>query len=291
MEFKIGSFNLNQYGYNSTKDIEKIAEIIQGEGMDIIALQEVFGRRKNECIAEELKSHLIGWELCFDKDNKNTDGHSDEGYCYLWNTKVFKLLEYKKTGITKVFEPRIINSLSNDVNVDCSVFARTPYYIRLQPINGGFFELRLINVHIYHGNNLVFDIEKRKEEYKLLINHIYPDISQNTYGTFRVPYTIAMGDYNLSLFQSCSDNKMAIIPMFSYFMGTQTIQQELSTLRIKSCGYANNYDHFSYDPDTSPFRVISCGRVNAVDKYCMGNFEYYLKNVSDHLPIQLTIDI
>lgn len=111
MEFKIGSFNLKQFAYHSTKDIAKIAEIIQGEGMDIVALQEIFGDKfSKDCGAKALIDYLCGWDYCFDipKDTRDfskiRNVERREGYSYIWNTKRFKLSEYRELGLKKNFE-------------------------------------------------------------------------------------------------------------------------------------------------------------------------------------------
>lgn len=55
--------------------------------------------------------------------------------------------------------------------------------------------------------------------------------------------------------------------------------------------YANNYDHFTYSPETSPFTGVSCHAIDVVSKYCGGDFEYYQKNISDHIPVVIEIEI
>lgn len=118
-----------------------------------------------------------------------------EGYAYIWDKRKLKKSAAQSilADETEMFEPRILNSLSNDVNADCSIFARTPYYLRLEPRYGGFFELRFLNIHIYYGS--ASDVQKRQAEYDLLMREIYPRISQRRYGNFRPAFTIAMGDY------------------------------------------------------------------------------------------------
>ena len=44
MNYRIGSFNLHRFGDDPNKDLDKIAEIILGEDLDVVAFQEVFGR-------------------------------------------------------------------------------------------------------------------------------------------------------------------------------------------------------------------------------------------------------
>ena len=233
-----------------------------------------------------------------------------EGYAYVWNTLKFKLAESGRLDSDKQFEPRIINSLSKDVkNVDCRMFARAPYYIRLQPCHGGFNELRLLNIHIYFGKNTIPEIEKRKIEFDTLVQEIYPRINRERYGNFRSAYTIAMGDYNLNIVRpglsiSPEISQASLNEVYRCTGGRNpysviTIQEQLTTLRNNSnptsqgilSNYANNYDHFTYSPETSPFKGVSCYAVDAVSKYCCGDFEYYRKNISDHVPIIMEIDL
>ena len=320
MEYKIASFNMNRFGFSSNKDLSKIAEIICEEDLDVVALQEIFSEGKGieKLLAEFVKYELYNWDFCWASPNESADlekitdmvSHSNrgEGYAYLWNKKRFKLLEYTRLNQQRIFQPRIINSLSNDVNTDCSFFARAPYYIRLQPLYGGYFELRLINVHIYHGSGN--EIDKRKAEFDVLTRDIYPAISEARYGQNRAAYTISMGDYNLNIFTPNvqTQKHCYLTEVYSYHNGKEnvhilTVQDQLTTLKKKADqyadlsespsedGYANNYDHFTYSPELSGFSKVSYQPIDAVQKYCDGDFSYYRKNISDHLPIVMTIEI
>lgn len=317
-KYKIASFNMNNFGVNSVKDFEKIAQIIEGEEFDIVAMQEILSNGKG--VKRLIERELRGWDFQFDLPTESDDSEKlkdmiikdkrGEGYVYLWNKKKFKLLEFSKLGKKRTFEPRIINSLSNDVNLDCSFFARTPYYIRLQPKNGGFFELRLINIHIYFGDNTLPSICKRKKEFDVLTKDIYPEISEKRYGQFRVAYTIAMGDYNLNIFSPDvqTPEKYCLTHVHTYdkynkTVKVRTVQDKLTTLRNMDNYseteniygnrnmYANNYDHFTYSQELSEFKSVSFDVVDAVQKYCDGDFSYYRKNISDHLPIAITVEI
>ena len=312
MEIKIGSFNMKNWGYTSRKDFQKIAEIIIGEEFDIVALQEILseGKGVQRMLDTAVKRELYDWEVRFGFPSESSDSEKNsemvmrdkrgEGYAFLWNKKHFKIAEYKKIGQIREFKPRIINSLQNDVNVDCSIFARTPYYIRLQPVFGGFFELRLINIHIYFGSNSFNDILKRKIEYRILTRHIYPDIATQIYGNHRTPYTIAMGDYNLNLMSALSSPSNPSASIDEVLEEVMTVQAKLTTLSVpnmsdfkekKNGSYANNYDHFTYSLKTSPFQSITYDRVDAIEKYCGGDFCYYRDQISDHLPISMTVTI
>ena len=321
MEYKIGSFNMKNFGANSQKDLEKISEIIVEEEFDIVALQEILSEGKGikRMLEQCVKYQLYNWDYCCASPRESIDPEKitdmivndtrEECYAYLWNKKKFKLVEFKKIGKSRIFEPRIINSMGNDVSVDCTYFARTPYYIRLQPLYGGFFELRLINIHIYYGDSTLSSVTKRKIEYDTLVKDIYPEISRKRYGQNRVAYTIAMGDYNLNIFSpnvQTQTKNAYLSEVHTYSEGKQmiqilTVQDQLTTLKdprneesgfdSSDMGYANNYDHFTYSPELSQFRKVSYETVDAVNKYCDGDFTYYRKNISDHLPIVMTIEI
>ena len=90
------------------------------------------------------------WDFCWASPRESSDPAKcgkdmrGEGYAYIWDKRKLKKSAAQSilADETEMFEPRILNSLSNDVNADCSIFARTPYYLRLEPRYGGFFELR-----------------------------------------------------------------------------------------------------------------------------------------------------
>lgn len=290
---------------NSRKDFEKIAQIIVGEEFDVVALQEILsaGKGVKNLLEQGIKYGLYDWDFCWglpfessdlDKIAESKDNRG-EGYAYLWNKKRFKLLEFLELGKSKVFEPRIISN--NDVRgINPLSFIRAPYYIRLEPLYGGFFELRLINIHIYWGGTS--GIDKRREEFATLTQRIYPAISQRRYGDFRAAYTIAMGDYNLNIYNPNIQTKdnCYLVEMYSYNDGKKDIhiltrQDQLTTLKREGDGLANNFDHFTYSPELSGFVNVSFEAVDAVRKYCNGDFAYYNSHISDHLPIAATVEI
>ena len=52
---------------------------------------------------------------------------------------------------------------------------------------------------------------------------------------------------------------------------------------------ANNYDHFSFEQ--TMFSDVSCYVIEAVHKYCNNDLDYYRKNISDHLPIVMELEL
>lgn len=321
MQYKIGSMNMKNWSFSSSKDKTKIAEIILSEDFDVVALQEILSEGKD--VDNFVKYELYDWDYCWASPRESSDINKEkelsvedrrgEGYAYLWKKSKFKIAEYSKLGVKRIFAPRIVNSNGNDVDVDCTFFARTPYYIRLQPLYGGFFDLRLINIHIYYGSNTTSDLEKRRKEFDVLTQEIYPQICERRYGDFRPAYTVAMGDYNLNILSPFTKTTIGrkdayLSEVYSYQDGKQdvkvlTVQSQLTTLRdtdrcpellnssLSEDMYANNYDHFTYSPELSSFSRVSYGVIDAVNKYCDGDYSYYRKKISDHLPIVMTVEI
>ena len=324
MRYRIGSFNLKNFGayadFDSVdaprRDFDKIAQIIREEDLDVVAFQEILseGKGLQRLLEQYVKSPWHPWDFCWAAPRESSDPTKcgkdmrGEGYAYIWNKRKFRKSASQSilADENEVFEPRILNSLSNDVNVDCSIFARAPYYLRLEPCYGGFFELRFLNIHIYYGSALLSDVQKRKVEYDLLTQEVYPRIAQRRYGNFRPAYTIAMGDYNLNIFYpGRRDCLTETYGQTNYQV--RTIQDQLSTLRKpsgtqantrkhtlfakKDNQLANNYDHFSYSPELSPFEIVSCQTIDAVSKYCGGDYSYYYDHISDHLPVLMEIEI
>lgn len=321
MEYRIGSFNMKQFGANAKKDLAKIAEIIAEEDLDIVAFQEIFSEGKGieKLLREFAENELYEWDFRV-PDPSETKSFEPRGetYAYLWNKRKFKLIEFSKLGNKRVFYKIVTR---NDAGIDCSVLARAPFYIRLQPRYGGFFELRLINIHIFYGDRTLSSVARRQAEFKILTEHIYPSINTKAYGQNRKAYTIAMGDYNLNIFspyvqtearncylptdQTIQDGE-GNIHVLTFQDGKKeihimTVQDQLSTLKSENCGdtslcdvdkgYANNYDHFTYSPEWSPFVNVSFRTIDAVEKYCGGDYLYYRQNISDHLPIVMTVEI
>lgn len=310
MEYRIGSFNMARFGANAKKDFAKIAEIIVEEELDIVALQEIFseGKGVERVLAELVKHELYEWDvrIAEPSETKNFESRG-ETYAYLWNKRKFKLVEFSKLGVKQIFDPRIVSR--NDAGVDCSVLARAPFYIRLQPNYGGFFEFRLINIHIFYGDRTLSSIARRQAEFRILTEQIYPSISTKAYGQNRKAYTIAMGDYNLNIFSPnvLTETKNCYLSTVHTFQDGKeniqvlTVQDQLSTLKSpknnidftneEDNGYANNYDHFTYSPEWSNFTKVSYRIIDAVEKYCGGDFSYYRENISDHLPVVMTVEI
>lgn len=319
MSFKIGSFNMRNIGLTALSDdnsrnIEKIAEIIRKEEFDIVALQEVLSEGK-AIYSEQYAEKTILWELgpewAFSWADAETAGadRRHEGYAFVWNTRRMRLSTTTlDDGTVRVFNPRICQVKYADM-------FRKPYYARFTP-QGTFaslpIEIRLICIHTYFGGqDDLANREIRQREIDTLLTEIYPQIADRVYKDNRPSYTIVLGDYNAELYRPWHDtlqrSKKAmyiedvVVAKRWDDMAIRTVQDQLTTLKnsedigngqSETDRYSYNYDHFSYE-DSDRYReaVMTCRRVDAVRKYAGDDAGKYKREISDHVPIMLSIDL
>ena len=254
------------------------------------------------------------------KDNRQ------EGYAFLWNTDKFELpLDENGEAIRpKIFTNYHVNrgseSLDGGKNLEKQIrLIRDPYYGRFK-VKGRPTEIRLISTHIVFNkpqdDKLAAQLDygaagMRRHEFNILAGKIYPRISEYYKDVnCTAPYTIILGDYNLNLKSrdkrtysideyAVFDKNGHLIPKGSAntYCIIRTVQDQLTTLKVDEPGYANNYDHFSFDDRTSKeVSKDSWKRVEAVSPSGSAtpsdaDFETYRKEVSDHLPIIIDINI
>ena len=150
------------------RDFTRIAEIIRKEQFDVVAFQEILSQ--GQSLEYLLKYSLPGWDMRWAEPKESSDyskmkDKRGEGYAFAWDARRMRLASSSTDEGFRVYEPRIVDEA---LRYDASFFARTPYYARFIPVNGGFFEFRLINVHLHYGNNSLNEINKRKAEYDFL---------------------------------------------------------------------------------------------------------------------------
>lgn len=313
------------------KNLDTIAKIIKDNNIDIVAMQEVLaaGRplmgvalKKDAGRLPYEKSLLFrlgkDWECCWRSAETSSkfypylgEDSRGEGYAFLWNTKKFELLKDEK-------EKEIFPTIYRNYHVQPGQLrlARDPLYGRFK-IKGTKAELRLITTHIIYGKpkeenikeGYVFDegaIGLRRNEFNILAGNIYSRISKYAKDPNPTnPYTIILGDYNLNL--RTSEVSLATIPDVVCFNARgehvediltenciYTCQKEKSSLGKSD--YANNYDHFSFNNKVKNL-VTEVKRVDGVEKYTDPSgtveerFAEFKKEVSDHVPIILEIDL
>lgn len=195
MSYKIGSFNVFKLGRNAAQErINYIAELIEKNNLDIVAMQEVLNYQAAEMLLKRLGSFPItvihnpcptinresmgmytkNWELRWIKPaSRYQSARAEEGYVFIWNREKIGLVQ-NRDG--KVFEPRIINQYKVRNSLAGVHLIRPPFYGRFSPVNkigGCFCEFRLINTHVIFSKNLAIQEKEDHEEYLSLDETIY----------------------------------------------------------------------------------------------------------------------
>ena len=301
--YRIGSFNLHNIGESSIKnerDLSKIAAIIKDNQFDVVALQEVLkegmaftdsdtaSRYQKESILRCLGPEHWGFEWAYSGDTSPRH----EGYAFLWNKDRLRLSTAEVTNkygtqYTRTYVPRMLDinhAVPRELRINHEDMKRKPYLGRFtaQGMPGGSsFELRLICIHTYFGddNN---DRTLRQKELDILLQDVFPQVEDRPYQNGLIPYTVLLGDYNAELVvtknmeayrkikkvrEKEQPNKPlpyvmktdidGIVHSERYDSDIKTVQYELTTLKTKidenkyeqyvDSGFASNYDHFSYN--------------------------------------------
>lgn len=331
MGYKIGSFNMYKFSFRADKEISKdiatIAEIINSEGFDIVALQEVLSPNTLTLLKNKLGSKWrYRWEQPKIGVGYSGSEQEAEGYAFLWNSETMELSWTDKMvsegGVSRlekhVAEPHIYNQYRIDRRRGEEELARNPYYGRFKPVHG-FCEIRLINTHFYFGDNTALNKSKRKREFDILTKVIYHNISDRRYGNNLPAYTIILGDYNLNLNRPWTKGpylqENVILDDAGIRKHIITVQDQLTTLKAvkkdestapseagftlqedaasmqPNRGYANNYDHFTYDADRFSGTRVKARRIDTVRKYEDDDFDKHRKEISDHVPVVLSLNL
>lgn len=331
MAIKIGSFNVKNLADGEGRDIARIARIINENDLDIVCLQEVLQEGKiisgislkglsgqAKAYDRSLKSKLSGtWDSEWQqpKLRKKMEVYlggdkRGEGYAILWRTDKKKLsLPKDEYGIE--VRPKIFSNYDTRIVGSKLRLIRDPLYARFI-IGNKPAELRIITTHIVYGKSTTVKnlldygaIEMRRKEFDMLAGQIYYRVSE-MYKDINCtsPYTIMMGDYNLNLgynlpYTRCFDKKGHVVSEDEAFFSVSNLQAEKTTLKRDYAELANNYDHFTVD-DRAKSRIVqdSVAVVDAIHKHIRKRndseeelFDTYRKQVSDHLPIIVTVNI
>lgn len=321
MSYIIGSFNLLKMDFKSNeetkKNFDKIANIIREEKFDVIALQEVIAEIAVKEIVKRLGS--IYWDYVFKPSTITVSKDAQrEGYAFLWKKKRLHLVD-ADSAVEIKDEYRIKRNSSGDY-VHQGSLVRPPLVVRLTPqglLGGSNFEIRLINTHIAFNSPVncldkYTDAYLRRMELKTLSEEVYRRVSSKRYGTNLPAYTILMGDYNLCL-AGCGTPVVDEIIDITENRKLKTVQQEKTSLKQTTTtynttdlnlehdidvkkendisNYSQNYDHFSYELTLDDKMRLTASRVEALGKYYGNDLELYRKEVSDHVPIKLIMDL
>ena len=307
MDYKIGSFNIRDFnlsnqssdGEKILRDFNKIAEIIRNEDYAVVGIQEVNAELPIKHLTNNIlnKNRIHEWDYCYSGQASRRSSDS-EGYAFIWNTKKLRLMQCARSKNPRLYE-----------NAGSVTLLRPPYYARFtaRGLKGGTnFELRLLNVHICAINEA-----DKLREFEVLVKQVLPrccdHIEVSNDNEIMPSYTFMLGDYNLRLDKGPrAQIKIESITPTNYTGKKRffkSIQEEPTTLRkvnnqqsIAEC-YANNYDHFTYEYELASKLKLQESRVEALGKYFFDKgeplkmLEAYREKISDHVPINLSINL
>lgn len=329
--YVIGSFNLCKMSYRRDDKIKKsfkdISKIINDESFDVVALQEVFNEK---VITNYLLPALDPqeWDYVW-RSPTLYSSMSNEGYAYIWRKRRLKLVEansnpeiYDKYSIKKnvgkggILRPPLVARFTPQGLLGGSNF-------ELRLIN--------THIAFGKPSGVVSDLSNgqiRKMELRALSEKVYRRVSTKVYESSFPSYTILMGDYNLCLAGDGSEILSALIPdndksdkindiiPIDDKRNLLTVQREKTSLKrpknsdkesedgeeseqeiigSEDVGdyYSKNYDHFSYESTMERDRGVRLivSRVDALKDYYDNDLEKYRREVSDHVPIKLIVNL
>jgi hypothetical protein len=237
--YRIASFNIEKFGdkaiefrggKNGRKDLAAIAEMIESNQIDILAIQEISHQYALKALLEQLSSQsakevhpaakssltreVYGyctstWEGRWAKPVSKYSDRAAEGYAFIWKRSRIKLVtNYEGES----FEPRI------GFNLRHGKLVRSPFVGRFMPINARY-EFRIINMHFAWGKPISpmgQDVEEaadetskalREQELQTIFDTVYTSLEKQHYDVNNIdknarplsPYTFLLGDYNLNL--------------------------------------------------------------------------------------------
>ena len=262
--------------------------------------------------SRELEKAMVSSDT--DEDDADVRG---EGYAILWRTdKGIELA--KKDGVER--RPDIYaNGYDSTIAGSMLRLIRDPLEARFK-IKGKKVELRVLSTHVIYAKSKslkdVIDygaIEMRRKEFYILAGQIYQKVNKDGKSPKAiVPYTILLGDYNLNIGSSLPDTLVFDkdghvlnndVTEIDENDGTPFVirnyQNEKTTIKRDTAEMANSYDHFTYDDRMADLVVPdSCRAVDLIHKYSSASdkteeelFATYFKDVSDHIPIIITLNL
>ena len=317
---RVASFNVRNLNSavekdsRKSRDIKRMADLVKD--CDIVVLQEVIAENMinvssnvgaERSLTRELGLHWEGkWVDSQTHSKKNPylgEDRRGEGYAFLWNTQRVELIKEND----RVIYPRRYGDYMLAPDTEQIRLRRDPGYgrfkLKTRPV-----EIRVINVHIISNKpdqaNMTVDVDggaitMRKLEFDVLAGRIFKKIDDDRLSERNnAVYTLIMGDFNLNL--QGSELTTATIPAVSCYdnfgrpcvLGTtqmKTIQKERTTINKERDGYANNYDHCTYNT-RSEHVIGNCYRIQAIDDDTPEAFKEYYETVSDHLPIVVELN-
>lgn len=272
----IGSFNLLRLGHHKTKDLYRVAEIINNGKFHILAVQEIMVKEAAYELLEILQKKHTDWRLNI-SINSNGEGAYREFFGYYYRAKYVKpVLFNDRYCFVRGFgvERNESACFAKDQRRHGPDFERDPYVGHFKVRNT---EFALISVHLVYGDTGVQSIQRRQDE-ALNVKRLMQEVRKREESAL----VIALGDFNLHLKPKSLNRPGASFPD-NIFKQTPKLVGYISD--VTTVG-DSSYDHFLMFADYKSSMVERSEKV--LSDFSSDNEEergMYRNEVSDHLPI------
>ena len=313
--FVIGSWNTGGLSRMncSLQKAGQMADIIRHEQMDIVGLCEVLDADALMTLVASLgRDWDFVWLQARPKRGFVDVDHdpNGEGYGFVWNrTRLSRISTVLLDGKEETYQPQIYGQYQVDKGRGQKELVRDPVLGRFTPqgLGGGNFELRLLLCHIRY-NGIDEDKDRffwplRQNEFEVLTRTLLPKVEDATYGSNMPAYTMVLGDYNMNLMRAWTKKPYLEEPRDGYVFEDKvivTVQDALTVLKKpkkgtdeKTVGYLHGFDHFSYNKNRLASMHPKVRRCDIMgDGYYAayyGDFDRYRREISDHVPIVISL--
>lgn len=276
----IGSFNMLRLGHSKTKDLHRVARMIQEENFQIFAAQEVMTPEGAEDFLETLRENDTDWQMALSPSKTGENAYKEYFAFYYKSQSVKPILNPSHYCFKRNYGQERVGStcFAKDSRSDGPDFERDPF---IGHFRVGNREIAMISVHLVYGDQTSFNIERRQKE-ALALKKVMQDVRKfETEGL-----VFALGDFNLQLLEEDNMGKKAEFTSQLFLESPRLfgLVHDVTTVGKSS------YDHFLFFAnDRIAIRGYKTKVVSDVDRTDEVEKALYKKEVSDHFPIALVI--
>lgn len=252
-EAYIGSFNTLHLGWSKEKDYKGIAEFLSV--FDLVGLQEVMKKDAVKKLTAELERNTEEEWSYLISDYSVGSSRYREYYAYIWKDTKVKLIN-KKRGFYRSDRKR--------------EYIRPPYGADFRI---GEFDFTYVLCHLIYGKSIN---QRRAEAY--LLNNVYDyfqDMDENEQDI------LIGGDFNLPAYDDAFKHLFSHKDQIFYSL------DPINKTTIGKNRLSNSYDNVFY---SYKYTKEYTGDSGVID-FTRGNYMEVRKNISDHLPVFIKVDI
>jgi endonuclease/exonuclease/phosphatase family metal-dependent hydrolase len=260
---RLATFNLLRLGHSKTKELERVAKLIEESGFDVVAATEVMTLEGLNSLEDTLRRVGSSHWRSVAPDSPTGSTSYKEFVAYLYRSDRVKptVSSYCRAAAQK-----------QACYFKSSKFAREPY---IASFDLGKENLTVLGAHLVYGGSDKESIALRQTEVEELARAIALVGSKDE-------NVIAAGDFNLEL---DADSRQAI-PGQLFKNGYRALVDDPTTVG------QSNYDHVLYQSKMDDSVIENSAAVwTDLEDETESSLADYKKKVSDHFPISVDIEL